>query len=373
MDFTNGYVLLDGAMGTNLYKRGLPAGVCVEEWNMAHPEVFLGVQNEYIEAGSDVIYAPTFSANRVSLSNYGLGDKVYLYNRALTELSVKNAAQRCAVAASVTTTGLFVKPFGDTSFDELIQIYVEQINGIKDGGAEFVVGETLMNITDIRAFAYAAKECNMPFAVTVTVDGSYRTLSGLTVAAAVLTAQDVGAMAVGINCSEGPELVASALQDAVKYARIPLIAKPNGGLPDAPVSVDDFITAAKRLLELGVTVIGGCCGTDKEYIKALRRLLDSQKAFALPRTALYACADWQNVFDLPKEPVLSETYQINTPDELYAIDATDCDVVCIGVNKDNAADVAAEAFCLSKPIRFVGDCDAVGTAVKYYQGVSFKR
>lgn len=365
------YVLLDGAMGTNLYKRGMPGGICVEEWNVLHPEVFCDIQNMYIDAGSDVIYAPTFAANRVSLSSYGLGDRVYEFNKTLTELTVKNAGGRCTVAASITTTGLFTKPFGDTDINELVNIYVEQITAIKDGGAAFVVGETLMSAGDLRAFAFAAKRCAMPFAVTVTVDRSGRTLSGMSAAAALVTAQSLGACAAGVNCSEGPDVVYNALSEAMSFACVPIIAKPNGGLPESPLSVDEFADGCQKLLDLGVTVIGGCCGTDGEYISRLRRMLDARKdAFKLPTPALCALADWQNAYTVPSNPILSDVCECNSTDDIFAYDLSSCDIAVIGLHDpDTASAVAAELFALSKPVAFKCDDGAtLDAALRSYDG-----
>lgn len=370
--FKNGYILLDGAMGTNLYKRGLPGGVCVEQWNLEHPEVFCDIQRSYIEAGSDVIYAPTFGANRISLSAYGLEASVYEFNKKLTELTVKNVGGRCITAASVTTTGAFVKPFGEMDIDSLADVYYEQISAIKDGGAELVVGETLMSISDLRAFAMAAKKAGMPFAVTVTVDASGRTLSGMSAAAAIVAAQALGASAAGVNCSEGPETVYNALSDAIRFANIPVIAKPNGGLPEAPLSVDEFICGCNKLLDLGVTVIGGCCGTDKDYIAALRHAVDQRKNdFKIPHSCINALADWQNAYVIPDEPKLSEVCVCNTADDVFVFDFGDCDVALIGFSSaEVASEVAPELFSLGRPVAFVGDENIVKSASVAYDGIA---
>lgn len=369
--FKNGYVLLDGAMGTNLYKRGMPGGICVEEWNIDHPDVFCDIQNMYIDAGSDVIYAPTFGANRVSLSAYGLGDRVYDFNRKLIELTVKNACGRCTVAASVTTTGLFTKPFGDTDINELIDVYVEQIAAIKDGGASFVVGETLMSAGDIRAFAFAAKQCGMPFAVTVTVDRSGRTLSGMSASAAIVIAQSLGAFAAGINCSEGPDVVYNALLEAMPFAYIPVIAKPNGGLPESPLSVDEFADGCQKLLNLGVTAIGGCCGTDGEHILRLRHMLNARKdMFKLPSPSFKGLADWQNAYAMPDEPIFSDVCVCNTADDIFSCDFSNCDIAVIELHDVEAAKaVSPELFALSKPVAF--RCDdglTLAAALQNYDG-----
>ncbi len=367
----DGYILLDGAMGTNLYKRGMPGGVCVEEWNINHPDVFCDIQNMYINAGSDVIYAPTFGANRISLGAYGLGDRVYEFNKKLTELTVKNAGDRCTVAASVTTTGLFTKPFGDTDIGELVDVYKEQIEAIKDGGASFVVGETLMSAGDIRAFAFAAKQCGIPFAVTVTVDGSGRTLSGMSAAAALVIAQSLGACAAGINCSEGPDVVYNALREAMPFARIPVIAKPNGGLPESPLTLDEFADGCQKLLDLGVTVIGGCCGTDGTHISHLRGMLNEKKdMFKLPKPSFDGLADWQNAYAVPDELIFSDACVCNTADDIFSCDFSSCDIAVIALNSVEAARaVAPELFALSKPVAFrCNDALTLDVALQNYDG-----
>ncbi len=280
--FTGRITLLDGATGTHMIEAGMPKGVCVEQWIIDNPDALHRLQREYAMAGADLIYAPTFGANRVGLARYGLDHRMEEINRRLVALSREAAdvhrpgRPAAVVAASVTTTGLFCEPFGDTSFAQLIDIYVEQFGVLKEAGIPLIVGETLMSMADARAILLAAGRVGLPAAITITLEESGRTLSGLTLSAALVTLQAMGAVAVGLNCSTGPAAMAAQLEQAASYAAVPLIAKPNAGKPGEENTPEEFCSSSVRLLEARAGAIGGCCGTGPEHIRRLRKLLDEE-------------------------------------------------------------------------------------------------
>lgn len=273
-------VLLDGAMGTELQKRGLPAGVCPEAWCLENPAVVQEVHEAYRLAGSEVVYTATFGANRVKLSRYGLTD-VRSINRELALIARRAVGSGGLVAGDIGPTGRFVEPFGDLTFSEAVSVFKEQAEGLLDGGVDLFVVETMMDIQEARAALIAIKElCGLFTLVTMTYERHGRTLNGTDPAAALVILQALGADAVGCNCSFGPDGMLPLLEAMRPLARVPLVAKPNAGLPrlegDAThfdMDPKTFASFARPLVEAGAAFLGGCCGTTPEHIKALGEIL----------------------------------------------------------------------------------------------------
>ncbi len=265
----NNYLLLDGGTGTPLMAAGMPQGVCVESWVLQNPAVLQNLQRQYLAAGSRVLLTPTFGANRARLKQFGLQDKVAEMNRALAALTAEVAGHTAIVAGDVSPTGLFCRPWGDIAFEELVDIYAQQITALKEGGAQLIFAETMMSLGDVRAAVVAARDCGLPAVASVTVDAAGRTLSGMPCESAVIALQAAGAVAVGLNCSTGPQDMAALLPRLAKYARVPLLVKPNAGTPDAPLDPVAFANAAAALAENGVLLLGGCCQSTPDHIAAL--------------------------------------------------------------------------------------------------------
>ncbi len=269
-------IYLDGATGSNLLKRGMPAGVCPEEWILEHRDVLLGLQKEFIEAGSRIIYAPTFSANAVKLKEYGLEDKIGWMNRELVVISREAAGDGCLVAGDLTMTGEQLAPIGTMDFEELVEIYKEQIGYLVEAGVDLLVVETMMSLQESRAALIAAKECcDLPVMVTMTFEADGRTLYGTDAKTAAVVLESLGACAIGANCSTGPDKMAELIRAMAEVASIPVIAKPNAGLPfldkDGNTTYDmdsgTFAEGMALLVEAGASILGGCCGTTPEYIE----------------------------------------------------------------------------------------------------------
>ena len=271
-------IFLDGATGSNLIKRGMPTGVCPEKWILEHEDIFVKLQEEYVEAGSDIIYAPTFTANRIKLKEYGLQDDIVRINTQLVALSKKAAGNKALVAADITMTGQQLSPIGKMDFEELIDIYKEQISITCKAGADLIAVETMMSLQETRAALIAAKEvCDLPVIVSLTFEEDGKTLYGTDAVTAAVTLEKLGASAIGANCSTGPDKMAAVIKAISQVVSIPVIAKPNAGLPalnDAGETVYDmeelaFVEGVKELVEMGASIIGGCCGTSPSYIRAL--------------------------------------------------------------------------------------------------------
>lgn len=271
-------VILDGATGTELQQRGMPSGVSPELWCLDHPDILGSVHGGYIDAGSDVIYTCTFGANPFKLGEYG-NSQVREVNRVLACLAKKVASGNALVAGDIGPTGRFIEPFGDLEFEKAVEGFKEQIRGLLDGGVDLLVIETMMDIQEARAALIAARETTEKFAmVTMTYEKDGRTLNGTDPVTALITLQSLGAGAVGCNCSTGPDAMIRLISAMKPYARVPLVVKPNAGIPKLvgsrtvfELDSDAFASYGKRFAMDGVNLMGGCCGTTPGHIRALKR------------------------------------------------------------------------------------------------------
>lgn len=274
--------VMDGATGTNLQSAGMPVGVCPEKWILEHREVLLDLQINYIKAGSNIIYAPTFGGNRIKLEEYGLEGQLSSVNRELVALSKEAVARtgyRAYVAGNLTMTGRQLYPIGKMTLEELIDVYKEQIACLAEAGVDLLVVETMMSLAEARAALIAAKEaCELPVIVSMTYNEDGRTLFGTTPEASVVVLQSLGADAIGINCSTGPEEMIPLVERMKRYANVPILAKPNAGMPELKdgktlyaMTPEEFAGYGQRLVEAGAGLIGGCCGTTPAHIMELSR------------------------------------------------------------------------------------------------------
>lgn len=275
-------LILDGAAGTNLLQAGMPIGACPEQWILEHPQVMVDLQASYIEAGSHILYAPTFTANRIKLEEYGLAVHIEKINKELVDISkraIVKAGSRGYVAGDITMTGRQLAPVGDMELEDLIDVYKEQIGYLAEAGVDLLVVETMMSLAEARAAVIAAKEtCDLPIFVTLTFNEDGRTLFGTDPVTAVNVLQNLGVDAIGANCSTGPEEMCRIIAEMKPYANVPIIAKPNAGMPELvngktvyAMSPEEFAEAGQRLVEAGAGIVGGCCGTTPSHIMALAR------------------------------------------------------------------------------------------------------
>lgn len=270
-------VFLDGATGSNLMDAGMPMGCCPEEWILEHSEVLCELQKKYVEAGTNILYAPTFTANRIKLEEYGLQDKVEEINMALVELSRQASGGKAMIAGDLTMCGKQLYPMGDLEFEELVEVYKEQIQAIEKAGVDLYVVETMMSLQESRAALIALKETTeKPVMVSMTYNEDGRTLYGTDPMTATVVLQSLGADAVGLNCSTGPEGMIPLIEEMAKVAQVPILAKPNAGMPELEDGItvyrmgpEEFAGTAKALVEAGASILGGCCGTTPAHIRAL--------------------------------------------------------------------------------------------------------
>lgn len=294
MDFreflSQGFVILDGATGSNLQQAGMKSGECPEQWIVDHNEIFIELQKNYIDAGSDVLYTPTFTCNRVKLEEYGLaGEQRQLTKKlvGLTKEAIKRSGtnRKIYIAGDISMTGQQLEPIGQMPFETLVQIYKEQVELLVEEGVDLFAIETMMSLQECRAALLAVKEtCDLPMLVTLTYQEDGRTLYGTNPETALVVLQSMGADAIGINCSTGPDKMVEAVRAMKAYASVPLVVKPNAGLPYLEDGVtcydmdaETFAEAMKPLIEAGASVLGGCCGTTPEHIRRLVESLPEKK------------------------------------------------------------------------------------------------
>ncbi len=273
---------LDGATGSNLVKAGMPSGVCPEQWILEHKDVMLKLQKDYVQAGTNILYAPTFTANRIKLAEYHLEKNMSAMIHDLVAISKEAAAgspgHPVLVAGDITMTGEQLKPMGKMELEDLIDIYKEQILCLVDAGADLLVVETMMSLAETRAALIAAKEvCDLPVIATLTFEADGRTLFGTDAKTAAIVLERLGASAIGANCSTGPAQMENIISDMVTHTRIPVIAKPNAGLPFLDengntcynMEAEEFTEEMEVLVNAGATILGGCCGTTPEFIRQI--------------------------------------------------------------------------------------------------------
>ncbi len=272
-------IFLDGATGSNLQRRGMPAGVCPEQWILEHREIMIALQREFVDAGSQIVYAPTFTANRIKLREYGLEGQIAQMNRDLVALSKEAVGEKAFVAGDLTMTGEQLAPVGKLDFEELVAVYKEQIGYLAEAGVDLLVIETMMSLQETRAAVIAAKEvCDLAVMATLTFEADGRTLFGTDAVTAAIVLESLGVAAVGTNCSTGPDKMVETVQRMAEVTAIPIIAKPNAGLPslDAEgntvydMEAEEFGRHMRELVLAGASVVGGCCGTAPDYIRALK-------------------------------------------------------------------------------------------------------
>lgn len=284
-----GFVILDGATGSNLQAAGMKSGDCPEQWIVDHADVFVNLQKRYIEAGSDALYTPTFTSTSIKLAEYGLEDQQETLTKTLVGLTKRaieesNTERKIYMLGDISMTGVQLEPIGTLPFENLVNVYKKQVELLVEAGVDGFAIETMMSLQECRAALLAVKEtCDLPALVTLTYQEDGRTLYGTNPETAIVVLQAMGADAVGINCSTGPDRMIDAVHQMKKYASVPIVVKPNAGLPtlvEGKTRYDmndiEFASSMRVLIEAGATVLGGCCGTTPEHIRALKQVVSDE-------------------------------------------------------------------------------------------------
>lgn len=366
--------ILDGATGTALIKRGMPSGECTEKWVLENPDTLRDVQDAYRKSGSNAVYAPTFGANSPTLGRHHMRCNVCELNRRLAELSVGSGM----TGGDMSPTGLFIEPYGDTPFDEIVDIYAEQAEGLEAAGVDFFIVETMISLNELRGAVMGIRRVSQkPIFATLTVDKNGRTMSGDDLSCALITLAELGVCALGTNCSVGPdamlEVVSSLTPLALAYG-IPIIAKPNAGMPREDedgntyfdLSAEDFAAFAPRFADAGALILGGCCGSDESFIAAISDKLKTHEPCISASPADIegiACTnrEWVRVTDITDVVEVDDDFLDNIDE--------DADYLCLRVSDMNAAEIfCEEAFSLTQPIAMTGDPEAVAYCRCYFNG-----
>ena len=375
-------LILDGATGTELQKRGYKGDVSAEQWVLDHPSEITQIQRDYVDSGSQILYAPSFGANRRKLEEHGIFNKTADYNRRLASLSQQAAGGKAFVAGDLSPTGLFLSPLGEASFEELVDIYTEQAAGLEQAGVDLFVIETMMTLSDARAAVLAVRSVSdKPIFVTFTCDENGRSISGTDVTAALTVLQGMGVDAFGLNCSAGPAEMLPQLRRLREYARVPLIAKPNAGMPEIvdgravySCTPEEFVRYVPQFLETGVAIFGGCCGTTAQHIAALRDALSGaeivppapQHADMLPaateKLPVYLPTDAQRGAVL----TVTDTFE----DDLSAAMDSDDAMVAVSITSWEDVELLADyQYMIAKPLCLLcGDPELLEAALRVYQG-----
>lgn len=317
-------LVLDGATGSNLMDAGMPLGVCPEKWILEHPDKLIALQTAFIEAGSNIVYAPTFTCNRIKLAEYHLEDETVRMNKALVALSKDVVARnfhRGYVAGDMTMTGKQLYPMGDLHFEELVDVYKEQATALSEAGSDLIVVETMMSLQETRAALIAIREAcpEMPVIISMTFNEDGRTLFGTPPEVAITVLQGLGADAVGINCSTGPEEMIPLVKKMKEYANIPVFAKPNAGMPELvdgrsvyKMKPDYFAEYARKLVYAGASFVGGCCGSNCRHIEKLKVAVRNIERPEVSETRHRTLCSERRLLDIPLDgPFLVVGERIN--------------------------------------------------------------
>jgi 5-methyltetrahydrofolate--homocysteine methyltransferase len=271
-------LVMDGAMGTQLMERGVRPEDCFDAANIKKPEIVEAVHKGYVEAGADIIETNTFGANRIKLADYGLDKKVKEINVAAAQLARKAIGDKGFVCGSIGPLGKMLDPLGEITFDQACEAFAEQAKALEEGGADVVSIETISDLQEMRAAVIAVKNgTKLPIIASLTYDEGEKTVYGTTPEVAVAVLEPLGIDVIAANCSTGPEGMLKVAKRYLAVARLPVMVMPNAGMPELignkavyKMTPDKFGAFARKFVEMGVRIVGGCCGTGPEHIKAIK-------------------------------------------------------------------------------------------------------
>ena len=303
------FVCLDGAMGTMLQAKGLKMGETPEVLNIENPQLLIDIHSMYINSGADIIYANTFGANRYKLADCGYSVKEII------EAGISNARKACStsetlVALDIGPIGQLLEPTGTLTFEEAYDIFKEQI--VSGVDCDLIVFETMTDLYELKAAVLAAKEnSDKPVVCTMTFEENMRTFTGCSISSMALTLESLGVDAIGVNCSLGPAELYPVVEELCKWTNLPVIVKPNAGLPDPltneyNITPEEFAELMCDLIPLGVKIFGGCCGTTPEFIKALKKILRNKKYAKINNDMPAACCTPSNTVIINRPRIIGE-------------------------------------------------------------------
>ena len=305
-------LFFDGAMGTMLQKNGLSAGEIPETWNITHRDTVYAIHKAYADAGCNIIKSNTFGANALKFkgTDYTVEEIVTsAIDIAKTAVSGKD---KTFVALDLGPTGKLLKPYGELPFETAYELYKQQVIAGKKAGADLVLIETMGDTYEIKAAVLAAKEnCDLPIVVTMIFDESGKLLTGSDIKTAVFMLEGLGVDAIGFNCGLGPRQMLSLLPELLKYSSTPLVVNPNAGLPECVngvtffnVTPEEFANDLKELAEMGVSLLGGCCGTTPEHLKEAVKLCKDIPVLPVKQKSITAVTSYSKTAVIGERPII---------------------------------------------------------------------
>lgn len=364
-------ILFDGAADNDLTAYGMPPGAHMENWILEHPGAFENLLRDYINAGARMVCAPTFSANRACLAEFGLEDSVVSLNTGLIELA-KNIAKpfKIPIGGLLSPTGLFVSPFGESGFDDIYSVYREQICALNNAGADFILLDRQDSLADMRAAMLAARTIDLPVFVVVSVDSSGHTLTGGGFLPALITLQAMGADAVGIHSFLSAGVLPETVKKVFPHAAVPLIAMPDADAGESPAQ---FAENMRPVIEAGVRIAGGGDGVSLEYLSALAETIKEYGPPDIPKEPdCYAAAIESEAFFLGDDIVFSEPISCTSSleDDLIDLDDEQVSAALVTVtDMDDAMILGQSSYMTKLPIAVHAENAIVlDAALRYFQG-----
>lgn len=365
-------VLFDGGMGTQLQARGLKGGELPEMWNLEHPEIVEELQRAYVDAGCDILKTNTFGGN--ALKQKRSGHAVSEIISAAMDIAHRASNGKTAVALDIGPLGRLLEPFGDLPFEEAYDLFKEMVVAGRDR-ADLVIIETMTDIYEVKAAMLAVKEnSDLPMIVTCTFDANGRMLTGSTIESAMALVESLGASAVGINCSLGPEQMEKFVPRLLKSTSLPVVVNPNAGLPvmvdgktTYPVQAEEFSAYHKKFYEMGVAVFGGCCGTTPAHIRAVGELLKGMPVIKRDMADRTVISSHRKVVEFGDRPILigERINPTGKPDMEEMLRDEDYDSLCDEATEQ--VDEGAEILDINLGLADIDEAAAFAEFVPYLQ------
>ena len=376
-------LLMDGATATNLRLNGMGQYNCPAQWILENPDRLAQLHRAFLQAGSRIICTPTAQADAVSLQKWGQQHNTQAYNEQLARLTVQTCRDfdpQVLVAGVVAPLDLQAEPFGETPFLDLVSIYAAQAFALKKGGVDLLIADTMTTISQSRAAILGCRQTGLPVMVTLNVEEDGETCMGSDLVSALIVCQKLGAAAFGLACCDRPERIAGHLEEIAPYAKVPLIVRPRAGEDfDRLLTPSEMAEQVKKLLELGATLVGGCCYTTPEHIAQIGRVMQTFdfSAVKIQRededTLMMAGATEPYFLDEYFEQTEPVDCRMDMSDELLELEDSGADVATIRIETvDDAYNFALNAHMLHMPVSFLSDSEeALEMALLMYNGCAF--
>lgn len=388
-------LILDGATGTWLQEHGLTPGCCPTTWLLENPEPLTELQTSYYANGADIVLAFSFGANRFKLNSQTLAttsvaavnQQVAAISLAVRDACMASSGRNLYVAGDLAPTGEFLYPAGDLKFEELVNVYGEQVDGLLTAGVDLFIVETMIDLAQTRAAVLAVRDrCDLPVIASLTLGENGRTLSGDLPLAALLSLQAAGADAFGFNCSFGPDKLAEILLPLLAESNLPLLLKPNAGLPALidgktvfPLSAQAFAIAMRPAAVAGVRLLGGCCGSSPEHIRHLSEMVCSLSPPAFeplpPDTRICSSRSVIDLTDLGQLTVLEVRDPTDLVDDLLTVAEDEPEGIWLDFRSLETTDyeqillaMAELSMSVTQPLAFSGPDDLIQRLLRQYPG-----